>query len=125
MLTIDPPPRSRMPGIACLQQRNVPRAFTAKTFSHTSSGVSGAFVVEPMPATLASTSTPFHRRCDLRFVPHVEPERGRAELFGDTVGLEVRDRDVEAVPGEPARDRCADSRTSTCHECSLHAIVWT
>ena len=58
MLTIAPPPRSIMPGIACLQHRNVPRALTANTFSHTSSGVSGAFVVEPIPATLASTSRP-------------------------------------------------------------------
>ena len=55
--TIDPPPRAAMPGIACLQQRNVPRALTAKTFSQTSSGVSGAFVVEPIPATLTSTSS--------------------------------------------------------------------
>ena len=55
-LTIEPPPRAAIPGIACLQQRNVPRALTAKTFSQTSSGVSGAFVVEPMPATLTSRS---------------------------------------------------------------------
>ena len=57
--TIAPPPRSRMPGIACLQHRNVPRAFTANTSSQTSSGVSGAVVVEPMPAAFTITSTPF------------------------------------------------------------------
>src|SRR3954453_18675169 len=56
MLTIAPPPRCTIPGIACLEHRNVPRALTAKTFSHTSSVVSGAFVVEPIPATLTSTS---------------------------------------------------------------------
>src|SRR5436305_13545783 len=57
MLTIDPPPRAIIVGIAYLQQRNVPRALTANTSSQTSSGVSGALVVEPMPATLTSTST--------------------------------------------------------------------
>ena len=56
MFTIDPPPRSAIPGMTCLQHRNVPRALTAKTSSHRSVGVSGAFIVEPMPAMLASTS---------------------------------------------------------------------
>src|ERR1700738_1631432 len=55
MFTIEPPPRRTMSGIACLQHRNVPRTLTANTCSHTSSGVSGAVVVEPTPAMLAST----------------------------------------------------------------------
>ena len=64
-LTIEPPPRAAIPGIACLQQRNVPRALTAKTFSQTSSGVSGAFVVEPMPGDVDEHVEVGHRRRDL------------------------------------------------------------
>jgi hypothetical protein len=56
-LTIEPPSRdAAIAGIACLQHRNVPRALTARTLSQTSTGVAGAFVVEPMPATFTSTS---------------------------------------------------------------------
>src|SRR4030095_1946967 len=54
--TIVPPPLLASAGIACLQQRNVPVTLTAKTRSHVSSDVSGVLVVEPMPATLTSTS---------------------------------------------------------------------
>ena len=72
-LTIEPPPRAIMPGIACLQQRNVPRALTANTFSQTSSGVPGAFVVEPMPAALTSTSTPSIACATCCLVADVEP----------------------------------------------------
>jgi hypothetical protein len=47
---------ARSSGSACFDIRNVPRALTAKTCSQTSSGVSGAVVVEPVPAALTSTS---------------------------------------------------------------------
>jgi NADPH-dependent stearoyl-CoA 9-desaturase len=44
------------PPAAAAAVRKVPRALTANTFSQTSSGVSGAVVVDPMPATLISAS---------------------------------------------------------------------
>ncbi len=37
MLTIDPPPRSRIIGMACLAQSQAPLRSTAKTLSHSDS----------------------------------------------------------------------------------------
>ena len=56
-MTTTPPPRSIMPGRTARQVLKTPRTLTAKTASHSSGGVSTTVCVEPMPATLASTST--------------------------------------------------------------------
>ena len=107
-LTIAPPPRAFMPGITCLQQRNVPRALTAKTSSQTSSEVPGASAVEPIPGGVDEHLDAVHRLCDLCLVADVQPQRGRSELGRDRVRVEVGDGDVEAVVGEPVRHRRAD-----------------
>jgi hypothetical protein len=97
MFTIDPRPRAAIAGIACLQHRNVPRAFTAKTRSQTSSGVSGAVVVDPTPATLTSTST--------------GPTRSAASMKLDTEPSSATSKRAQVIEA-PAADRSASSSRS-------------
>ena len=104
-----------MPGIACLQHRNVPRALTAKTFSHTSSGVSGALVVEPTPATLTSTSrSPIAAAtASSSRTSSASGSRPRAELAGQRLHAlagRVGQHHVGALGVQGARDRLPDPR---------------
>ena len=110
------------PGWRACRYRNVPRALTAKTSSQTSSGVSGALVVEPMPATLTSTSTrvaiaggPRPRRARRgRGVRPVVTERAGQGL--NPLGRQVGERHAGALGVQRAGDGLADARAGPRHE---------
>ena len=131
MLTIAPPPRSIMPGIACLQHRNVPRALTAKTFSHTSSGVSGALVVEPIAGDVGQHVEAAHRRGDRVLVADVERQRPARRAPSSPASActrsprRVGEHDLGALGVQGARDRLADPRAGAGDEraAPLEAIV--
>ena len=53
---IEPPPLLRIAGIACLQPRNTPSAFTAMILRHCSTVVDSTSATMMMPALLTSTS---------------------------------------------------------------------
>ena len=55
-MTIEPPPASRIAGIAALVPRNTPLALMSITRSHSSSLVSSTLLTTPMPALLTSMS---------------------------------------------------------------------
>ena len=120
-LTIEPPPRARSSGSACLLTRNVPPACTViirfqRSNDHSSIGPNSA-----CPPALKTQSTPpsccwavreglLHRG----LVGDVAPQADRAlEVRGDRLGphlVQVRDRDPPALLGEAAGDGSGDAR---------------
>src|SRR4051794_19617678 len=121
MLTIVPPPRSIIPGMACLQHRNVPRALTAKTSSHTSSGVSGGRGRRADPGDVDEDVRVVDRGADGGLVADVEtaPRRTVAQLLGErahAIAGDVGEDDVGALAVQPAGDCGADARAGPGHE---------
>ena len=120
-LTIAPPPGARRCGSVCLQERNVPPAWTPsirfqRSSDHSSMGPKSAWPaalktqsMRPSSATVVSTAAR-----DRLLVGDVDLEPDRPlELGRDRLGLaavEVEHGDPSALRREPARDGLREAR---------------
>ena len=117
MLTILPPPRSRITGTTARQVRNIDATLTSITCRHSSSGISverthrergvEAGVVDEDVDAAVPVDRLAHHRLDVGLAGHVgaDPALGRVEV-GDDDGRALAPRARRRSPGRsPARRR--------------------